>query len=421
MSVRHRLSICYAAPGQNMVPWAGPTRNVLSVAEALSEWADVTVAFRRAGTPPEKARYRVMAIEPGAFSPDGASDDNAARGVHPVGHLSYCRRLASFARQHAGEFDVVLEKGWRLSGWLAANCRRLGVPAIVVENDLRFWTEPVDSVRQITKYALHGIAHAVAGACCRRTSRVIAETDALKDMLVAERRLSSDRIEVVGLGVDHGLFQPLDQREARAALAVSPDAFVMLYVGAMDEYHDLGPVLAALASVRPDVELHVVGGGEYRERYERQAGEADIACRFFGRVPHASVPRHIASADLCIAPYRTDAFRGRLVTFSTLKIPEYMACARPVVSVSSPRISSLIHDGVTGFVFPNAAASWRDFLGALPPRERLAAMGAEAAQAVASITWTGTAAKYLDVCEQVISSSSDLRSARVADPTCLTR
>src|SRR5688572_32191371 len=86
-----RLSVCYAAPGQNLVPWAGPTRNVLSVAEALSEWADVTVAFRRAGIPPEKGRYRVLAIEPGAFSPGGASDDNATRGVHPVGHSSYFR------------------------------------------------------------------------------------------------------------------------------------------------------------------------------------------------------------------------------------------------------------------------------------------------------------------------------------------
>ena len=46
MTSRKRLSICYAAPGQNLLPSAGPTRNVLNVANALSQWADVTVAFR---------------------------------------------------------------------------------------------------------------------------------------------------------------------------------------------------------------------------------------------------------------------------------------------------------------------------------------------------------------------------------------
>ena len=47
MSARRRLSICYAVPGHSLVASAGPTRNVLSLARALSRWADVTVAFQR--------------------------------------------------------------------------------------------------------------------------------------------------------------------------------------------------------------------------------------------------------------------------------------------------------------------------------------------------------------------------------------
>ena len=67
--MRKRLSICYAAPGQNLVPWAGPTRNVLNVAEALAEWADVTVAFRGIPCKLDPQKYRIIAIEPGA--PEG--------------------------------------------------------------------------------------------------------------------------------------------------------------------------------------------------------------------------------------------------------------------------------------------------------------------------------------------------------------
>jgi glycosyltransferase involved in cell wall biosynthesis len=394
---------------------------VLSVADELSQWADVTVAFRRIAQPIEARGYRVIAIEPGTSASTALGDDNAARGLHPFQHLSYCRELRSFARQNAGAIDVVLEKGWRLSGWLSLAFQRAGVPAVLVENDIRFWTEPLDNARQLAKYALHGLSHAVAAHGSRRASAVIAETDELKAMLIERRRVHADRIRVIGLGVDHSLFRPIEQVFARRSFGVEPDAYVMVYVGAMDEYHDLAPVIDGLARSKAPVTLHVVGDGEYKARYEEQAARAGVACRFYGRVPHDQVPRHIAAADLCIAPYRSDAFRDRQMTFSTLKIPEYMACARPVVGVPSARVETLVNNGVSGFVLPNDAPSWRAFLGSAPSRERLASMRPAAARAVESITWAGTAAEYLDVCERVIGAEQGARAAAVADAASLVR
>jgi glycosyltransferase involved in cell wall biosynthesis len=400
---RRRLAICYAAPGLNLAPSAGPTRNVLSVAEALSEWADVTVAFRRILEPIDTNRFKVVALEPWQSNPSGHVDDNGARGLHPLRHLAYCRTVWTFAGDQAGAFDVVLEKGWRLSGLLARACRRAGVPAAVVENDVRLWTEPLDSVVGVSKYLLHRAAECVAASSCRRVPVVIAETDELKARLVAHRRIPPNRIQVVGLGVDLGLFQPADQSCARALLGIAQDPVVLLYVGGMDEYHDLEPVIEALGSVtRGTVELHVVGDGEYRTRFESCAAQAQIACRFHGRVPHRNVPRYVAASDLCIAPYRTSAFHGGEVTFSTLKIPEYMACGRPVVGVPAAAIRRRITDGVNGFIVPNDVTSWSSFLQALPCRERLAQMGAAATQAVSGVGWNNTARRYLDVCEQLV-------------------
>src|SRR5262245_18218511 len=118
MRPRSRLSICYAAPGQNLLPSAGPTRNVLNVADALSQWADVTVAFRSILEPVSTAKHQVIAIEPHAKRIEEHGDDTATRGIHPVQHLLYCRTLRSFSAKWANSFDVVLEKGWRLSGFL---------------------------------------------------------------------------------------------------------------------------------------------------------------------------------------------------------------------------------------------------------------------------------------------------------------
>jgi glycosyltransferase involved in cell wall biosynthesis len=363
----------------------------------------VTVAFRTILEPIETSRFRVVAMDAPPPHSNGFYDDNGTRGLQPLRQVAYCRKLSKFARERASAFDVVLEKGWRLSGLLAAAFRRAGVSAALVENDVRLWTEPLNGVVGLSKYVLHCTAERLARSSCQRLPMVIAETEELKERLVAHRGIAPDRIRVIGLGVDHALFRPADQRAAREALGIRPDRTILLYVGAMDEYHDLEAVIDALGRLgQASVELHAVGDGEYRARYEARAARALIACRFHGRVQHVMVPRYIAAADVCIAPYRISAFHQGQVTFSTLKIPEYMACGRPVVSVPGPAIRRLIEDGVGGFVFPNDVASWVSFLRALPCRERLASMGAAAAQAVTSIAWDNTARRYLEVCEQLV-------------------
>jgi glycosyltransferase involved in cell wall biosynthesis len=172
----------------------------------------------------------------------------------------------------------------------------------------------------------------------------------------------------------------------------------------MDSYHDLAPILTALAQIRvPSLELHIVGDGMDRSRYEALANGARVPIRFHGKVPNHRVPQFIAAADLCLAPYRTSAFPDGSVYFSTMKIPEYMACARPVVSVPSGHIKDLIKHQVSGFLFPNDTASWVGFLKTLPSRESLHGMGAVAARTVESMTWEKTASRYLEVCQKLTS------------------
>jgi glycosyltransferase involved in cell wall biosynthesis len=402
MTVPRRLSICYAAPGLHLVAAAGPTRNVLSLAEALSDLADVTIAFRGIRTPVETTRYRVLAIDPGSRGAPDYGDDNATRGLNPVRHFSYCRRLQAFARKRATSYDVVLEKGWRLSGLLVAAFGLQGRPGAVIENVAQFWSQPLGGLRATSKYLAHTAAEVLAGACSRRAPLVIAETEELKATLIACRGIAPDRIEVVGLGVDHGLFCPMEQDGARRALGLDPAVTLLLYVGGMDEYHDLEPVIEAIAHGRPaSVELHLVGDGEYRVRYEEKARSARGLVRFHGHVPHAVVPQYIAAADVCLAPYRISAFHGGVVSFSTLKIPEYMACGRPVISVPSGHIKRLVKNDVSGFLFPNEVPSWASFVSDLPSRERLAAMGRAATRAVESVSWQHTAAQYLAACRKL--------------------
>jgi len=397
-----RPSLCYAAPGHALLSTSGSTRNVLSLAQALSRWADVTVAFRSIREPIRSDSFKMIAIEPESESALGGKDDVAARGLNVFAHASYLRTLSNFATQSAHSYDLVLEKGWRLSGFLSSAFRRQGVPSVLVETDVRYWSESVGSVRSMAKYGAHWTAQCLAGFYSRRIPAIIAETDELKTMLVTQRGVSAECIEVVGLGVDHELFRPLDQASCRNLLGIKPGTFVLLYVGGMDAYHDVGPVIDALARIRvPFLELHLVGDGEFRGANEARARHARVPIRFHGQVPHERVPQFIAAADLCLAPYRVTAFPNQSVSFSTLKIPEYMSCGRPVVSVPSGHIKKLIEDQVSGFLLPNDMPSWVAFLKKLPSRERLDQMGRCASRAVESMSWGKTAERYLEVCQKL--------------------
>lgn len=396
------FSVCYVVPGHNLLPSAGPTRNVLSLARALARRTDVrsvAVAFRRVLEPPPEEGYQVLEIAPTGAAAGTWSDDSAVRGVGYREFGSYLRDLARFARSRLPAFDVVLEKSWLLSGFVTARCRRLGIPGVPVENlvpvvDPR-WQDPMKAIR-------NRVARTLAGRYLRRAPVLLAETEELKDAIVRTWRVPAERIQVVPLGVDRSLFRPRDPGEARRRLEIDADATVLLYVGVLDLAHDLGPAIrAVVAAATPGLELHVVGDGIMREAFEALAAGAPATIRFHGRVPHPRVPHYVAAADLCLAPYEPRAFPGGEVGYATLKVREYLSAARPVAAVESGSLSRLVRHGESGFLLPNRESAWRELLERLPSRNRLRQMG-EAAARTPLTDWDDAAAGYAAACRRLL-------------------
>ena len=90
------------------------------------------------------------------------------------------------------------------------------------------------------------------------------------------------------------------------------------------------------------------------------------------------------------------------MAYSTLKIPEAMACARPVATVPSRQTRELVEDGTSGFLLENGEALWVELLNRLPGAEELAKRGLEAAERAAHRTWEATAARYAELCERLV-------------------
>ena len=394
-----RPSVCYLVAGHNLLSTAGPTRNVLSLARGLSAFADVTVAFRHVLEPIAGEPFTVLEIDPRGGDDRPAVDDAAVRGIGYREFAGYLRALDRFACRHLTDFDVVLEKSWLLTGQVTSWCVSQGVAAVPVVNLVplvhQIWNRPMKAAKNL-------VARELSGRYLRRAPRLIAESEDLKASIIQRWRVEPERIDVVGLGVDRTLFHPSDQEEARRRCGIAPERTVLMYVGALDRAHDLGPVIAAITRLGDSpLELHLVGDGEHRGELERVAGKSRRVV-FHGRVPHTAVPGFIACADLCLAPYDPAFFPRGQVGYATLKVREYLAAGRPVATSRTGVLPGLIRPGATGFLLENDAATWTRFLlQELPARSVLRSMGLAAAETPLE-SWEDTARAYWQVCERVM-------------------
>jgi glycosyltransferase involved in cell wall biosynthesis len=402
------LRLLYLVPGHYLLPMVGPSRNVLSLARALAQIPGIqpAVAFRRVLQPVAVEGVEVLELEPDGPLPEDPCDDAAMRGIGVAEGVGYLRALDRFARSQMRGFDFILEKGWLFSGWLAGRAWACGRIGMAIEN---FVPDPNRHAQEgLAKRLRLEFGFRIARRNLKRLPRVIVETESLKRALIAAYDLKPERVAVVGLGLDRELFRPQPQAKARARLGIEAAAIVLLYVGVLDATHDLWPVLRALAAVDPArrFELHILGEGMRRADYERFVRAHGLAVHFHGRRRHEEVPEWIAAADLCLAPYDVSVFANHELGYSTLKVREYLACGRPVATVASGVLRSLVRHGESGFLLDHSEEAWRTLLMALPERTTLARMGAAAAHTPLA-GWEDTACGYLGHCLALLAPSAE--------------
>jgi len=138
-------------------------------------------------------------------------------------------------------------------------------------------------------------------------------------------------------GVDTKRFRPRKDRHK---------GIVVGYVGALREWVDLRPMLTAVRNLKDyKIKVLVVGGEEDLSQYKRFAREQGIQkqVEFTGNVPYIDVPGYVNRMDICTMP-----FKKNRVTDGTcpLKVLEYMACEKPVISTELNEVCSMLGDRV---------------------------------------------------------------------------
>lgn len=189
----------------------------------------------------------------------------------------------------------------------------------------------------IDDYAAHpGVDAATIAACddalSRRADVLFVAPPAL---LEPKRRLNANVVPAPH-GVDADLFaQACDPATDVPALARDLPSPVVGYVGSLHEWIDV-PLLEWLARERPHYSFLMVGHAHVPLDGLRALPNVRLA----GAQPYAALPRWLKAFNVALIPYRLNR---QVAHANPLKLREYLAAGRPVVSVRNPEIEKFAH------------------------------------------------------------------------------
>ncbi len=185
--------------------------------------------------------------------------------------------------------------------------------------------------------------------------RIIASTEREKHELVHFYDAFPETIEVIPCGVNLDLFQPMDKVYARQQLNMDHNEGLVLYVGRFAPLKGINRLLEAmtyLQHINRRIRLFIIGGDSHNEpefqKLQRLTKELDLqdTVTFVGRIEQTDIPTYYSAADLLVVPSYHESFG--------LVALESLACGTPVVGTNVGALESIVREGETGSVLPNA-------------------------------------------------------------------
>ena len=203
-------------------------------------------------------------------------------------------------------------------------------------------------------------------------------------------------------GVDLERYEGLSSPSEARLLLNLPDCLTVGYSGHLYPGRGMG-LLVELARRYEQIQFLWVGGrpADVADWQNRLKSENIENVTLTGFVENSRLPLYQAAMDILLMPYERTiegSSGGNSADFcSPMKMFEYMACGRAIVSSDLPVIREVLDETLALLCPPEDAASWVEALGSLiRDPERRESLGSNARQAVLGYTWRSRARKALE-------------------------
>jgi glycosyltransferase involved in cell wall biosynthesis len=194
----------------------------------------------------------------------------------------------------------------------------------------------------------------------------------------------------------------LAERTEEEAVHIAAHEFVVGYSGHF--YPGRGAqMLLELAGRQPDVRFLLVGGEPQDVARLRSQAEAQRLNNVVitGFVTNADLPRYQAACDLLLMPYQKQVAGSSggdiAAVFSPLKLFEYLACGRPILSSDLPALREVLNQENAVLLPGDEPQAWVQAIQELQVHpERRAQLAARARQDASQYSWEKRAALILE-------------------------
>ncbi len=311
-------------------------------------------------------------------------------GLAPVNRRAAWRTLA-------GRVDWVYER-YSVFQALGRPFAQAGIPWILETNEMQSEEARIDR----NSLVLTSRARRHERQAYLDCGMLVCVSEPLKSLVTERLNIPAEKVVVVPNGVDTHFFQP------RPDAPRTFEGFTIVYSGGLEPWQGIELLLRSIHAVRVEdgFALHAViaGDGPVRRNCEKLAADLGLAecVHFLGTVSREAVPAIIASGDVGYSGH-TDT-QGRAVFRSPLKLYEYMAMAKPIISSAVADAVDLVVNGETGYLFDAGStdglsqALRRAYVG----RERLPAMGARGRQLIEQgHSWTARCRMIVESAKRV--------------------
>jgi PEP-CTERM/exosortase A-associated glycosyltransferase len=261
------------------------------------------------------------------------------------------KRLIQVAR--VVQPDIIHAHSPALNGVAAVRAgRKLGLP--VVYEVRGFWEDAAVSHGTSSEGGLrYRLTRAMETWVLKRADAVTCICEGIRNDLVL-RGIDPEKITIVPNAVDASRFQPVGPRDSAIQRDLNlAGKKVIAFIGSFYAYEGLDMLVAAmpkLLSVRPDIRLLLVGGGQVTAAIKQQIAELGLQNEVIltGRIPNEDVEAYYSVTDVLVYP-RKSMRLTELVT--PLKPLEAMAQKSMFLASDVGGHKELVRDGITGTLF----------------------------------------------------------------------
>ncbi|MDF1531085.1 MAG: glycosyltransferase family 4 protein [ANME-2 cluster archaeon] len=269
------------------------------------------------------------------------------RRIHPVlQELLLIKNFDLFDEKlHFSDYDVHINFNSLIAGYyMAKKLKSYDIPTVFdVADDL---PESIKTSPQIPRM-FKKIGHSAGKYMFNKSLETSDKITLVTDSLLNSYSFPPDTSRIIPNGVDTELFYPRDSGNVKRELGIEHD-FILGFLGVLSEWVELEQTFAAikrLVSSGYHVRMVIIGDGDRSFQLKKSAQQLGIAGNviFVGSVQTSDLPNYISCMDVCMISRKTTADSQNSFP---LKLLEYMACRKPVISTDLKGVREIAEDKV---------------------------------------------------------------------------